>query len=280
MNQSFNDSSNNQSGEHEDLPHTILRGSRSIRYAATAALSLLAIFLLVETIATLQGINNYTNPSPNTITVTGEGTATAIPDTATISFGATATAADVATAQTEVAKTITDALASVKASGVSSDDITTTSFDVSPHYTSPACPPGAFCPATNSTISGYDVSENVDVKIHDTTKVSEILDGLAKANVTNVSGPDFVVDDPQTVEAQARGIAIQKAQQDAQTLAAQLNVRLGAIVSYTDDSNGGGPEPMMAAASGGIAASDASAPPIPTGNNMYTKDISITYEIH
>jgi uncharacterized protein YggE len=247
----------------EKIWHDI-NSTPAVRTAVIAAFVMLSVFLVVESIST----------------VTGEGTATAIPDTATISFGVTATAADVATAQAKVTSTINTALASVQSSGVTTDDITTTSFNVSPHYTSPACPPGVYyCPATNQTISGYDVSENVDVKIHDTTKVSGILAGLAKANVTDITGPDFVVNDTQTVEAQARGIAIQKAQQDAQTLAAQLHVRLGKIVSYTDDSGNGNPEPMMAKASGIMTTSDATAPSVPVGNNTYTKDVSVTYEI-
>jgi uncharacterized protein YggE len=263
----------------ETFQHALVRASRSVRYAATAALSLLALFLLVETFATLQSVADYTNPSPNTITVTGEGTATAIPDTATVSFGATATATDVAAAQAKVTSTINDALASVKASGIAAADITTDSFNVSPHYTSPVCPPGIMCPNTNSTITGYDVSENVTVKIRDTTKVSAVLDGLAKANVSNVNGPNFVIDDTQTVEAQARAQAIQKAQTDAQNLASQLHVRLGKIVSYSDNSsNGGVVQPMMATASAVSVGS--SAPSVPVGQNTYTKDVSVTYEIH
>jgi uncharacterized protein YggE len=267
----------------ETLPHTLMRATRSVRYAATAALSLLALFLLVETISVIQASLNYNNPDADTITVTGEGTATAIPDTAMISFGATATAADVATAQANVTTIINNALTSVKANGVTSDDITTTSFNVSPHYTNVAvaapCLPGMACPMnTNSVVSGYDVSEEVSVKISDTTKVAAILDGLAKANVTDVSGPQFVVGDTQAVEDQARDQAIQKAEADAQTLAAQLHVHLGKIQSYEDNSDDTGTQPMMANAA--AMAPDASAPSVPVGQNTYTKDISITYEIH
>ena len=269
----FNDSNN------ESLPHALVRASRSVRYAATAALALLALFLLVETFAALQGISGYTTPSPNTITVSGEGTATAIPDTATISFGATATAADVGTAQTKITATINAALASVKAAGISDKDVTTDSFNVSPHYTTPVCPPGIMCPNTNSTISGYDVSENVTVKIHDTAKVSAVLDGLAKANVSNVSGPNFVVDNTQAVMAQARAQAIQKAQTDAMSLAASLHVRLGKIVSYSDSDTGSGPQPMYKATAV-MSADSVAAPTVPVGQNTYTKDVSVTYEIH
>jgi uncharacterized protein YggE len=286
MNEPMHDSS-------ESLPHALVRASRSVRYAATTALILLAVFLLVETIATAQGINGYTSTSPNTITVTGEGTATAIPDTATVSFGATATAADVATAQANVTKIINAALAGVKANGVADTDITTTSFDVSPHYTTPVCPPtamplaigssgavssGVVC-SGDSTVTGYDVSENVSVKITDTSKVGTILDGLAKANVTNVSGPDFVVGDPDAVIAQARGQAIQKAQADAQKLASQLGVRLGSITSFSDNNGSGVVQPMFKAA-GVMTDSAAAAPSVPVGQNTYTEDVSITYQIH
>jgi uncharacterized protein YggE len=288
----------------EKLPHAIVRASRSVRYTATAALALLALFLLVATVAAAQGILNYTTTSPNTITVTGEGTATAAPDTATISFGATATAADVETAQTQVATAINSALATVKADGVASSDITTDSFSVSPHY-STTCTPVAqpavassgigtsmiamapvstsisnppVCSSSDSVITGYDVSETVDVKITDLTKVSTILDGLAKAKVTNITGPNFVLGDPQAVEAQARGIAIGKAQTEAQTLAAQLHVRLGKVTSYSDNSNGGSPVRMMAMAV--PSASGSTGVTVPVGQNTYDENVSITYEIH
>jgi uncharacterized protein len=269
-----------------------LSSAAAVRIAVIGVLAILALFLFVETMSVLQSTGSNANPSPNTITVTGEGMATAIPDTATISFGAQSTAADVATAQANVTKTINGALASVKAAGVTSDDITTTSFNVSPHYTTPICPPtpqvalpsgvvsSAIVCNGDSTVSGYDVSENVSVKVTDTSKVATILDGLAKANVTNVSGPDFVVGDPDAVIAQARGEAIQKAQASAQKLASQLGVRLGNIQSYSDNSNGDDtirPEAFNAA---GAMAAVAPMPSVPVGQNTYTEDVSITYEIH
>ncbi len=249
----------------------------AVRIAVIGVLAILALFLCVETISVVQNFGTSANPPTNTITVTGEGTATAIPDTATISFGATATSKDVATAQAKVNGIIKDALDGVKSAGVADADITTTSFNVSPHYVTPVCPPGVMCPNINSTIDGYDVSENVSVKIHDTTKVATILDGLAKANVSNVSGPDFVVNDTQAVQGQARAQAIEKAQADAQKLAAQLGVHLGKIVTFSD--NNSSPQPMYkATASMGVSA--AVAPQIPVGNNTYTDNVSITYEIH
>lgn len=255
----------------------LLNASRPVRYAAAVALSVLAIFLLV---AAIDGLHNWGHPDTaptNTITVTGEGTATAIPDTATVSFTASATAADVATAEKNMNTIANNALASVKSAGVSSDDITTTSYNVSPHYVNPVCGPGILCPRPTSQTSGYDVSESIQVKIHDTTKVPAVLDGLAKANVQNVSGPDFVVADQQSVMQQARAAAIKKAEADAKILASQLGVHLGRVVSFSDNS-GSVPQPFLKAA-GATADSASTAPTIPTGQNEYNDTVSITYEI-
>ncbi len=257
-----------------------IRGNRPVRIALVATLGMLTLYLLVQTI---DGLHNWghedTNP-PNTITVTGQGTATAIPDTATISFTVTGTANDVATAESQMTTTVNAALAAIKAQGVSSSDVTTTSYNVSPHYSSPVCPPGLFCPATTGNASGYDVSESVQVNIHDTTKVAAILAGLASANVTNVTGPDFVVADPTMVQGEARAQAIQKAQADAQLLASQLGVHLGPITDFQDNSNGTNPPTPVFSASSAVAPEAASAPSVPVGNNTYTDNVSITYEIN
>ncbi|MBA3789210.1 SIMPL domain-containing protein [Patescibacteria group bacterium] len=257
-----------------------IESSAAVRVAVIGVLAILALFLFAETISVVQNFGTSANPPTNTITVSGDGKAAAVPDTASISFGATATAADVATAQKKITDIVNAALASVKQSGVTDKDITTSSFNVSPHYTTPSCPPGVFCPNTSSSVSGYDVSETIEVKVHDTTKVATILDGLAKANVSNVNGPNFVVDDPTVIQAQARGQAIDKARQQAQTLAQQLGVHLGKVVSFSDSTNGNpGPQPMFKGA-GITAAADSVAPSIPTGQNEYTDSVSITYSIY
>jgi uncharacterized protein YggE len=170
------------------------------------------------------------------------------------------------------------ALDSVKGAGISKDDITTTSYNVSPHYVSTPCPMGAYC-TNNSATSGYDVSESVQVKVHDTTKVPAILQGLAKANVQNVSGPQFVVDEPQKVMQEARAAAIKKAQADAKILASQLGVHLGKVVSFTENNGNNTPYPMYAK-SAGATDSVAVPPTIPVGQNEYTDTVSVTYEIH
>jgi uncharacterized protein YggE len=262
---SSNFPNNNSDHSQESWKETVVRASRPVRIAATVALSLLAVWLLVDTI---QGISNFiqtNDDSGNTIVVTGEGTATAIPDTASISFGDTVTAPDAATAE-----------------GVSKDDISTTDYSVSPHYSEPVCTPGAFCPATaQAAESGFDVSEMVEVKVHDITKVSAVLGDLTKAGITNVSGPEYVVGDSQAPMQQARAMAIQKAQADAKVLAAQLGEHLGKMSDFEDNTGGNTTSPApVERAMGAMDATAVPNPSVPVGSNTFTDDVSITYYVH
>jgi uncharacterized protein YggE len=225
------------------------------------------------------GINNPTSQPADTITVSGTGQVALPPDIANITFSVMQTAATAAAAQTAVTKQANAAISYVEGQGIADSDIATQSYDISPQYTNNPCGGGVFCPATNSnTVTGYQVSETVQVTIHDLTKVSAVLEGLGQENVQDVSGPDFGLSDPNEGTDAARAKAIENAKQEAQTLAAQLGVSLGRIVSFNE--NGGGiiPEPMFAAntAGGGAAA----APNIPTGQNQYSSTVSITYVIH
>jgi uncharacterized protein YggE len=266
----------------ESWKETVVRASRPVRIAATVALSLLAVWLLVDTI---QGISNFiqtNDDSGNTIVVTGEGTATAIPDTASISFGDTVTAPDAATAEGKMTTVINAAISAVEAEGVSKDDISTTDYSVSPHYSEPVCTPGAFCPATaQAAESGFDVSEMVEVKVHDITKVSAVLGDLTKAGITNVSGPEYVVGDSQAPMQQARAMAIQKAQADAKVLAAQLGEHLGKMSDFEDNTGGNTTSPApVERAMGAMDATAVPNPSVPVGSNTFTDDVSITYYVH
>src|SRR5581483_3202372 len=102
------------------------------------------------------------------------------------------------------------------------------------------------------------------------------LQKLGTLGVQNINGPDFQVDDPTAVQDEARGKAIDDARTKAETLAKQLHVRLGKVVSYNE--NGGYfPQPVYAAA--GKAMDAATPPSLPTGTNETDVTVSVTYEI-
>lgn len=257
-----------------------LTSSATVRVALTGTLAILALFLLAETISIVSGLITPTMPPAHTITVTGEGKATAMPDIATVDFSVQETAKQVTDAQTAATARANKALGAVKQAGVADKDVRTLSYNVSPQYSYPTpCPQGALCPSifgNAPTITGYQVSETVEVKVRDLAKVGGILESLGTLGVQNVSGPSFAVDDPSAVTAMARAQAINKAKTDAARLAEELGVSLGRIVNFSE--NTAAPYPLYSA-SVSSARGAAVAPTLPTGENEYDANVSVTYEI-
>src|SRR3989344_3440506 len=97
---------------------------KRIQYAAVAAISMLALFLLVETI---DGLRDLNVPSPyiTSITVEGTGDAAAIPDTAEITFTVSEDADSVVNAQKSATEKIDAALSGLEDFGIEEKDIKT-----------------------------------------------------------------------------------------------------------------------------------------------------------
>ncbi|MBP7804721.1 MAG: SIMPL domain-containing protein [Candidatus Pacebacteria bacterium] len=218
----------------------------------------------------------------STIDVSGEGFAFAIPDVANVSFTIEQKAATVAAAQDVVTKKINDTIKFLEDSGIAKKDIQTTNYSANPNYTYPTPCADRLCTQvyTSPKIVGYTVSNTITVKIRDTEKVGEILDGLGSRGVTGLSGPDFTVDDPEIVKNEAREKAIEDAKEKAEVLSKQLGVRLVSIVRFSE--NGGGyPSPMYAKMGdmelqSGVGGAG---PEMPVGQNKYTSNVTITYQI-
>jgi uncharacterized protein YggE len=264
----------------------------SLRVAVIGVLAILALFLLAETI---DAAGNFGRPSvaaTDTITVNGDGQATLPPDVAHISFTVQNTAATVADAQAATTKQANAAIAYVKGQKVADKDVKTLSYDISPQYSysTGVCPPVAptpggitstvVCPGYGSQkITGYQVSETVQVTMRDLTAVGAMLSGLGQLNVQNLNGPDFALDDPTAGSDAARADAITKAKAQATLLASQLGVHLGKIVNFSDSSGGVAYPVMYKAMDASVGTSAATPPSIPAGENTYNDSVSITYEI-
>ena len=262
-------------------PLSELFADGTVRAALIGVLCILALFLLAQTITTAENFGRPSNPATDTITVQGAGQATLPPDVARVSFTVQNTAAAVADAQTATTKQANAAIAFVKGQNVADKDVTTLSYNISPQYSYPnPCSGGVMCPAYSGSpkITGYQVSETIQVTIRDLTAVGAMLGGLGNLGVQNVSGPAFALDDTNAGYDAARANAIGNAKTQADLLAQQLGVHLGKIVNFSE-SSGTYPSPiyaMSASASGAIAAPT---PSVPAGENTYSASVSITYEL-
>jgi|SRR3989344_6064459 len=252
-----------------------------VRIALIGVLSILALFLLAETIHIATNFGRSGVPATDTITVQGDGQATLPPDVARVSFSVENTLPTVAEAQAATTKQANAALDFVKKQGIAEKDIKTLSYNISPQYSYPnPCAYGTICPDYYRTpkIIGYQVSETVQVTVRDLSKVGELIGGLGELEIQNVNGPAFALDDATAGYDAARADAIEKAKAQARLLADQLGVRLGKIVNFSE-SSGGYPYPLAYGMGGDMAVSKAETPNIPTGENTYNASVSITYEI-
>ena len=233
-----------------------------------------------------------------TISVSGDGEEYAAPDIATVSYSIVHEGKTSAEARKLVDDSMKKVHEFLTASGVAEKDIKNTSYNLYPKYEyvrqAAVCPKvmtmGVTAPAATypcygdgkQVLTGYEVTQSVDVKIRKIDDAGTILGGLIDKGATNVSGLTFTLDNEDVIKAKVRKEAIDKAQAKANELASQLGVTLVRIVSF----NEGGSYPIYNYARGGAEmktmAMDSVAPEaanIPVGENKYVSNVTITYEI-
>ena len=250
--------------------------------AGTLLLVILSAFFLFKTINEIKtgATIGYTNAAVNTIVVSGEGEVMAKPDIATFNFTVDETAGTAAAAQKLATDKSNKVLAYLKQAGIADNDIQTTNYSSNPkyEYSQQICTNYA-CPPSKQTLTGYEVTQSVDVKIRDISKAGDIVAGIGAFNVQNINGPQFSIENQKALERQARELAIKDARTQADALAADLGVQITRIVGYNENGN----SPIMyakAMAFDSVASAPAvPAPVIPAGENKITSNVSVTYEI-
>jgi uncharacterized protein YggE len=247
---------------------------------AMSMVGLLFIALFANQIKMFAGIGETHIPT-NTITVDGSGKITAIPDVATFSFSVTETAATVAAAQTLSTNKTNAALSALHQGGVATSDIQTLSYNISPHYDyqGGTCNSvSGICTPSKSVLTGYDVSQTIQVKIRDLSTAGDLFTAVGSLGVQNVDSLQFSIDSPEAVQNEAQAAAITDAQTQAQKLASELGVTLVRVVDFTDNGSGSTPQPIMYAMASASSVK-ASTPEVPAGQQQVTDNVSITYEI-
>lgn len=243
-----------------------------------AVLGLLAVFLLSKTITEIVSWNENSGVYPSrTITVNAEGEAIATSDIASFTFTVNEDADTSEEAQKNTEEKVNSALEYLKDNGVEDKDIKTEYYNINPKYEYSA-PCYAFdCPPPTNRIVGYTVSQSVRVKVRDTDNAGKFLSELTKFEINNVSGLSFTIDDEDALYDMARKDAIEKAEEKAKVLTKNLGVKLGDVISFSEDSGnnydnyGYRSEAAMSVKSDSVS--------LPQGENSYTTRVYITYEL-
>jgi uncharacterized protein YggE len=230
------------------------------------------IIFLVVLMSAISGWKSSFAPA-RTITVSAQGMTTATPDEAEINFSVVTQGANPQTLSDNNNSKMGAVMQFVSSQGIASSDIATTGYDLEPNY--------QWDKNTNRNfITGYTLTQTVQVKIRDLTKVASVLGGLAPLGVNEIGGVNFTFQDPNKFVAVARGDALTKAADQAGQMAAQAGASLGEVVNINESSYIPGPQPVYAMSAGaGNSLGVPVAPSISPGTQDVTDSVTVTYEL-
>ena len=242
-------------------------------------LIILSLYFGVKFLAEFKSYGMSGSGGVNTISLSGHGEVKAVPNIADVSFVIIKEAKTVKEAQNSVTQIEKKVLAFLKENNILEKDIKTTNTSFYPKYDYGNPCVNAYphpCDPIKPKITGYEVSESVTIKIRNTDEAGKTIQGLGTLGVSSLTGPNFAIDDEDSLKAEARKKAIDDAKGKAEKLALDLGVHLGRIASFNESGNYAMP---MMYAKGAMADSVSSAPILPKGENIISSDITITYEI-
>jgi uncharacterized protein len=280
--------------------------------AAAIGVAVLAIATAAVIYAVYYG-RSVQPSSYRTFSVSADGKAVTIPDVAQFSFTTiTEGGKDLAALQKQNTEAVNNAIDYVKGQGVAAKDVKTISYYVNPRYENYSCydaPIGvdekavapmvsgsgssgasAVAPQAARTtkvcpppaIVGYTVTQSVETKIRDFSKVGDIMSGVVTNGANQVGSLNFTMDDPTSAQDTARNEAMAKARTKAEGMARAGGFGLGRLLSIQE---GRGSYPMyeksyaMDSAAYGTGGLAAPAPSIEPGSQETNVTVTMTFEI-
>ena len=162
------------------------------------------------------------------ITTSGEATIKVKPDIALLNLGMTADSTSAADAQAQVAQRVAHVLKAAKDLGIADKDVKTHGYTLNPSYQPNGYP----------KIAGYTASEQISFTLRDVAKVGKALDALAGDTGATNASIQFALDDRKPAEAEARTQAIGDARAKAEAMARAGGVKVGQLLSVTDQPAG------------------------------------------
>jgi uncharacterized protein len=205
-----------------------------------------------------------TDPRPGTISVTGTGTVTTEPDTATTTFGVVTQGSTAREAMLQNSEEMAKVIEALKRAGIASKDLQTQYVSLDPRYDN-----------QGREVVGYSATNSVSAIVRDLAQAGAVIDTAVAAGANNVSGPSLSRDDQGKLYNDALERAVADARAKAEVLARAAGVSVGAVQSVAENpQTGGGPMPMgYAAAARGLAA------PIEAGTTQVVANVRVVFAL-
>jgi len=199
------------------------------------------------------------------IVMTGTASVSATPDEAVVTAGVLSKAESARAALSANTKRMKQVFAALKDLDIEDRNITTSSFNISPNWEHGS---------SGSRQRGYQVSNQVTVRLNDVTFVGAALDTLVRAGANQAGGVRFIVKNRDELLDSARTEAVEKAKDRAMLYAEAAGVKLGKIIEITEGGSGRGPQPVFAGRNASMEAA-----PISAGEQDLSVSVTITWAL-
>jgi uncharacterized protein len=194
------------------------------------------------------------------ITVLGTGSANVTPDRASFAFGTVSQARTASAALAASSQAVTRVIDALRRAGVARADIQTADVSLSPRMSE-----------NGEEIIGYTASNTVTAIVRKLADAGDVIDAAVGAGANQMSGPNLLASDQDTVYRNALKAAVAEARTKAETLASASGLALGNITAIVES---GGAMPLPVA--GGARDS---AVPIEPGTQRIEATVSVTFAI-
>jgi uncharacterized protein YggE len=231
---------------------------------------IVALAALVAAVAALAGVGRPgsargSSAAPlraKVITVNGTGTAKAVPNEASFTFGVQAQASTAQAAQAAAAARMARVVSAMRSLGIAKADLQTVDVSVGPQWSS------------NGSISGYSAHSSLSVKVRGVARAGRIVDAAVAAGATETSGPTLSRADRAALYASALRSAVAQARAKARTLAAEAGVRLAGVIRVQEQA----PEPQLYPGAYAMAL-DSAKTPVEPGTQETKATVSVTFAL-
>ncbi len=234
---------------------------------ALGALCLTAIVILCLTFL-------WKSPTqPQYFSVSSTGRIFAKPDIANLTLGfQTKVLPTAAEAVDENSTKMNEIVKALKGLDIEAKDIKTTNYNLNPVYD--------WTDNKGRQLKGYQVNQNVTVKIRDLDNIGEAISKTAESGANQVGNVSFSIDDEDELKTKARNEAIAKAKEKAEDIAKTAGMKLGKIVNVYENQVNYSPQVYRSDMAFGMGGAEKiEAPDIQTGENEIKVEVTITYQV-
>ena len=159
------------------------------------------------------------------VTVSGTGVINIKPDTATITLGVSETAKGAVEAQATVNKKIAAVKKALIKEGAKEEDISVSDLSVWGNYD---------YSGDTQKLTGYTASHTLNITTADMDAVGPLIDAALGAGANQLQGVAFTAENNDAAYDQALKLAVEKAREKAEVLAAAAGLKLGALETLAE----------------------------------------------